>query len=184
MGGFTRTVPTSTYFASLGVFYDGDYRAALMDFLSEGRGGIKNGQNSWIDSICYNTMAGECYYQLGQYGPALNHYTNALNLYVAFNNWMLRVQFDPAIRPAGAGSLKMVPWGGSKRVFRLGSYKETHAHRPRADQQQHGRHAWRRGAAGGAVSDQCSGDRPLHGLGHAPTARVAGAGRSARHARQ
>jgi tetratricopeptide (TPR) repeat protein len=124
-GGFTRTVPTSTYFATLSIFYDGDYRAALVDFLSEGRGAIKNGANHWIDSICYNTMAGECYYQLGQYGPALNHYTNALNLYVAFNNWMLRVQFDAAIRPAGAGSIKMVPWGGSKRVFRLGSYKDT-----------------------------------------------------------
>jgi CHAT domain-containing protein len=71
-------------------------------------------------------MAGECYYQLGQYGPALNHYTNALNLFVAFNNWMLRVQFDPAIRPSGAGSLKLVPWGSSKRnPFRLGSYKDT-----------------------------------------------------------
>ncbi len=130
-GGFTRTVPTSTYFATLGVFYDGDYRAALIDFLSEGRGGIKNGQTSWIDSICYNTMAGESYYQLGQYGPALNHYTNALNLYVAFNNWMLRVQFDPVIRPAGAARSRWFP-GAARNESSASVRTKTPRSSPRA----------------------------------------------------
>ena len=108
--GFMRSVPTSSYFVTLAAFYDGEYRNALVDFLSEGRGAIKNGPNYWIDSICYNTMAGECYYQLGQYRQALNHYTPALHLYVAFNNWMLRVHFNP-VRPAGSGVAKGGPLG-------------------------------------------------------------------------
>lgn len=126
VGGFMRTLPTSSYFATLEVFYDGDYRAALGQFLSEGRGALKNGPNRWIDSICYHTMAGECLYQLGQHGAALDHYTSALQLFVAYNNWMLRVQFETALRPAGSGSVKLVPWGVPKRAFRLASYKDTH----------------------------------------------------------
>ena len=39
---------------------------------------IKTAQSRWIDSICYETMQGECYYQMGMYPEALAHYTNAL----------------------------------------------------------------------------------------------------------
>ena len=124
-GGFMRTVPTPMYFSTLALYYDGDYRAALGAFLDEGRGSIKSGANRWIDAICYHTMAGDCYYQLGQHNAALNEYTAALQLYVAFNNWMIRVQFDPAVRPGAAGSIKVVPWGQSKRTFHVGSFKDT-----------------------------------------------------------
>jgi CHAT domain-containing protein len=123
--GFNMSVPTPIYFATLEDYYDGNYRDALAGFQSELRGSMKNGANRWIDAICYNTMAGECYYQMGQYSPALDHYTSALQLYVAFHDWMLRVQFDPAIRPGAPGSAKAVPWGVSKRNFRVGSFKDT-----------------------------------------------------------
>jgi tetratricopeptide (TPR) repeat protein len=122
--GFTRTVPTPAYFATLNVYYDGDYRSALGAFISEGRGGIKNTTSSWIDSICYHTMTGECYYQLGKFPQAFDQYTAALQLYSAFYNWMIRVQFPSSIRPAGAGSLAVVPWGRSQRSFRLGAYPD------------------------------------------------------------
>ncbi|HEX4149952.1 MAG TPA: tetratricopeptide repeat protein, partial [Pirellulales bacterium] len=123
--GFMRSVPTPAYFSTLDVFYDGDYRAALSGFISEGRGGIKNSTNRWIDSICYHTMTGECYYQLGQYSQALDNYTAALQLYAAFYDWIIRVQFPATINPAPAGSLKIVPWGRSQRSFRLGAYSDT-----------------------------------------------------------
>jgi tetratricopeptide (TPR) repeat protein len=123
--GFNRSVPTPAYFATLGIFYDGDYRAALGDFIDEGRGGIKNTTSRWIDSICYHTMTGECYYQLGQFPQALDQYTAALQLYSAFYDWIVRVQFPATISPAGAGSLKIVPWGRSQRSFRLGAYRDT-----------------------------------------------------------
>ena len=72
----------------------------------------------WIDSICYFTMAGECYYQLGQLPAALDSYNSALKLYVAYSDWMMRVQFPPTILPATVGAVRATPWGQSKRGAR------------------------------------------------------------------
>ena len=51
-------------------------------------------------------MAGESYYQLGQLKPALDSYNAALKLYLAYSDWMMRVQFPPAIMPAQAGVIR------------------------------------------------------------------------------
>ena len=53
--------------------------------------GSPSASGRWIDSICYLTMAGECYYHMGQFPEALTQYNNALTLYAAFYNWMMRV---------------------------------------------------------------------------------------------
>jgi len=117
-----RTTPTQSYKAAFGTLYEGEYRDALDLFRAEGRGAIKTPQSRWIDSICYYTMAGECYYHMGQLPQALEHYTAALKLYVAFYDWMIRVQFPPTIQPAGQGAYKAIPWGASRRRARLGHY--------------------------------------------------------------
>src|SRR5262249_32722957 len=72
------TVPSRRYFNLAPMFSEGDYRAALAAYAAETRSGIKIPGSSWIDSICYLTMAGECYYQLGQLKPALDSYDAAL----------------------------------------------------------------------------------------------------------
>ncbi len=90
-----RTVPTQAYHAAFIDFYDGDYRAALEHFKANARGAIKTSQSRWIDSICYETMQGECYYQMGQYPEALGHYTAALELYLGFPTWLSQVAFQP-----------------------------------------------------------------------------------------
>ena len=95
-----RSIPTVQYHAAFTDFYDGEYRDALKEFLAESRGGIKIGVTRWVDSICYETMAGECYYHMGHLDKALGHYTAALNLFVANSDWMIRVQFPPAIQPS------------------------------------------------------------------------------------
>ena len=115
-----RSVPSDLYLAAFGAYYDGEYKDALRGFESEGRGAIKTPQSRWIDSICYETMVGECYYQMGHLQQALEHYTAAVKLYVAFSDWMLRVKFPPAIRPSNARP--RVPWGTSTRGARLGQY--------------------------------------------------------------
>ena len=122
-GAGQRNTPTQSYYAAFGSFYEGDYLEALRAFQSEVRGSIKTSQSLWIDSICYETMCGECYYQMGVLDQALLHYTNALQLYQRFPDWMLKVRFsDQTIRPAAASARKMVPWGASSRQSRLGSY--------------------------------------------------------------
>lgn len=123
--GASRGAPTASYFSGFGPFYEGEYRDALQIFRSEGRGAIKSVESRWIDSICYHTMTGECYYQMGQNAEAVTHYDSALQLYAAFADWMLKVQFEPRIRPANAIDRVQVPWGASKRRSILGAYAST-----------------------------------------------------------
>ena len=117
-------VPTRVYFNVLPLYSDGDYRSALGGFLSQG--GIRTANSRWIDSICYFTMAGECYYQLGQLKEALGAYNSALQLYVAYSNWMMRVQFPQVVMPATTGFVRATPWGQSKRGARVGQFPETY----------------------------------------------------------
>jgi tetratricopeptide (TPR) repeat protein len=119
----SRSAPSNNYFAEFGMFYDGDYSDALKAFQSESRGSIKNAQTRWIDSICYETMCGECYFQMGMLDKALPHYTAALQIYKTFPDWMMKVQFPPSIRVASAGARRAVPWGSSTRQAQLGSYR-------------------------------------------------------------
>ncbi|MHC4405238.1 MAG: tetratricopeptide repeat protein, partial [Planctomycetota bacterium] len=118
-----EAAPTASYLLTFHSFYDGEYKDALRQFQDEWRGAIKTHQSRWIDSICYHTMIGECYYHMGQPDDALQHYTSALELFVAFSGWMMRVNFEPAIRPAR--SSMRIPWGPSKRGAALGYYPPT-----------------------------------------------------------
>ncbi len=117
-----RRTPPATYYAAFGLFYDGDYPTALRAFEGECRTSIKTAQSRWIDSICYQTMCGECYVQMGAFDAALPHFTDALQLFVRFSDWMTKVQFPPTIRLAAIGMRKAVPWGASTRQAQLGAY--------------------------------------------------------------
>jgi tetratricopeptide (TPR) repeat protein len=86
--------PTALYHTAFGDFYDGNYQAALDHFQQQARGAIKTTQSRWIDSICYETMQGECYFQMGRYPDALSHFTSALELYEAFPSWLSQVRVE------------------------------------------------------------------------------------------
>src|SRR5271157_2540294 len=122
-GAADRTVPTKTYHAAFIDFYDGDYRSARERFMAESNTAIRTAQSRWIDSICYETMQGECYYQMGAYAEALTHYTNALELAQAFPNWLSQVTF-PAIR-ADVGGKKPAPWQDRRLQAPLGQLPYT-----------------------------------------------------------
>jgi hypothetical protein len=107
------STPSTVYFATFRDYYDGDFDDALRNFRAEGRGGIKTSAGYWIDSICYHTMSGECRYQMGQYAAALEHYDSALELYVSFYDWLIRVQFSDTLRPAARN--RAAPWGQRQR---------------------------------------------------------------------
>lgn len=115
-GQLRDTTPTTFYYTTRdGDYYDGRYRDALRSFRQEGRGAIKNGAtlSFWIDSICYHTMCGECYYQMGQFPDALDHYNQALKLFLANYDWMIRAQFPDSVRASSVP--RQVPWGHSTR---------------------------------------------------------------------
>ncbi|MBN1590177.1 MAG: CHAT domain-containing protein [Pirellulales bacterium] len=120
-----QRVPTVRYQATFRDLYDGEYLDALKSFRSEGRGAIKTAATRWIDSICYHAMTGECYYEIGQLPEALEHYTSALNLYVGFSDWMVRVKFD-TLQPARQTDLRhQVTWGQSRRTSRPAQFRDT-----------------------------------------------------------
>ncbi len=128
--GQARQAPSVTYSSEFGPFssfYDGEFRDALDLFMDEWRGAIKTPQSRWIDSICYLTMIGECYYHMGQLDKALQSYNDALGLYLTFSDWMMWVDFDrmPVIRPAQRGSIRPCPWGTSNRKAPLGDFPST-----------------------------------------------------------
>lgn len=111
--------PSDTYRFIFNLFYDGNYDDALKRYQQEWRGAIKAGQMRWIDSICYSTMIGECYYHMGLLPQALENYTAAVNLYLNFPDWMIRCQFRPI---QAARNASQVPWGPSTRGSQLGHY--------------------------------------------------------------
>ncbi len=113
-----RGAPSDTYRTIFNLFYDGNYDDALKWYQQEWRGAIKVGQMRWIDSICYATMMGECYYHMGMLSQALENYTAAVNLYLNFPDWMIRCQF----RPIQTSRAQPVPWGPSTRASQLGHY--------------------------------------------------------------
>ncbi len=121
-----RSIPTDNYFAAINNLYDqGEYVQALKQFQEEWQhGAIKSSiQPQWIDSICYHTMMGECYYQMGELEQALDQYTAAVRLYLMFDKWMLQLVFPAGIRPSS--SMPQIPWGPSTRRAFKGYYPMT-----------------------------------------------------------
>ncbi len=116
----TRSVPTQEYYLQFNQYYRGDYRRAVKDFISAERSAIKFGNQRYIDSICYWTMIGECYYQTGDYAKALGFYEQSIDLYLTHlrNDWQARVQPPPIIPPDNqAVNRARINWGTSARRF-------------------------------------------------------------------
>lgn len=124
-GGITRRVPAEDYFLAFTPYYAGDYVTAARAFQSAAKGGVRSIDGQWIDSICYHSMLGECYYHMGNLPQALDQHTSALKLYLAYAGWMLKVEFPPLIEPAAGGSRVAIPWGNSTRATQLGRYPDT-----------------------------------------------------------
>lgn len=118
-----RTVPRQGYFLAFDSFNRGDYRDAMKGFRSAMNGGINTGRGRWIDSICYHTMIGECFYQMGDLPLALDQYEAALKLTVARRGWLGRLQLPPQVQPLPI--TRPVPWGPSERNLPPGTFPET-----------------------------------------------------------
>lgn len=121
----TRRVPSEDYFLGFTPYYSGDYAVARRAFQEAARGGIKTGNNPWIDSICYQAMLGECFYQMGDLNEALKLHTSAVQIFLAYRGWLLGVEFPPGIDVAAGGSRVAIPWGNSKRATQIGRYPDT-----------------------------------------------------------
>ena len=123
--GRGKSAPVDMYWLTMPSFYDGDFRTAARGFRDAARSGIASTEGRWIDSICYYTMLGECYYQMGDLGNALDQYNAALELYLAHRDWMLRVEFPPGLDPASQVR-NTITWGKTSRTAVVGAVAERY----------------------------------------------------------
>jgi CHAT domain-containing protein len=119
-----RTVPGTFYELAFQPFHRGEYRDSLKGFRSAASSGINTGAGRWVDSICYFTMTGECFYHLGDLSSALDQYDAALQLTMAHRGWLKRVQLlPPVIGPLATPA--RVPWGPTTRNAVPGGFPAT-----------------------------------------------------------
>lgn len=126
--GRSRTVPPDVYFAGFPSLYEGDYVGAAEVFTAANGSAIRSTEGLWIDSICYATMLGECYYQMGNNAKAMESYNKALLIFVQNSNWMLRISIE-SLGTVGATTNDLrsgVTWGSSGRNTLIGSYPDVY----------------------------------------------------------
>ncbi|MFN0020354.1 MAG: CHAT domain-containing protein [Pirellulaceae bacterium] len=120
--GARMSIPNVGYFQNggFGSFNDGNFKSAGQSFRQSANGGFNSTEGRWIDSICFHTMIGECYYQMGDMDNALKQYSAAVQLAVNYRDWMLRAEFTP-IEPE-ANVKNQITWGTSQRRTKLGHF--------------------------------------------------------------
>jgi tetratricopeptide (TPR) repeat protein len=112
-------MPPQEYRYAKAPYNDGDYATALDAFDNAARGGVRSTEGRWVDSICYATMMGECYFHMGEISKALEQYTTALKLAVFHDNWMLRIEFPDLVEPSASTIQSTINWGIKQRATRL-----------------------------------------------------------------
>jgi hypothetical protein len=121
-----REAPGDDYFDAFVPYYSGEYRVALAAFQNAAKGGIRSTDGRWVDSICYHAMIGECYYQMGSLPQALDQYNSALKIYLAYQDWMLRVSFPPNLAVQTGVLKNPVNWGVSNRNVAIGKFDDKY----------------------------------------------------------
>jgi len=113
------TVPPMEYHLAFAPYFEGEYKTALEAFQTAARGGVRSTEGRWVDSICYHTMIGECFYQMGDIAKALDQYNSALRLAIAHKGWMVRVEFPELLEPSASTVRGTITWGPSQRPTQL-----------------------------------------------------------------
>ncbi|MFP6588285.1 MAG: hypothetical protein VB814_11595, partial [Pirellulaceae bacterium] len=114
--------PRNDYWLARSAFNEGEFRTAATAFNRTSR--VKSTDGEWIDSICHHAMLGECFYQMGQARQALQQYDQALNIFVANQQWIMRL-YIPNVLPQSYRSTRKVTWGPSTRQMTRGKTPDT-----------------------------------------------------------
>ncbi|MDR2761245.1 MAG: hypothetical protein LBB88_01435 [Planctomycetaceae bacterium] len=120
-----RIVPPPPYFTNSKRAYEqGDYPAALKFLTDDIKHAVKfnlpNGAPIyWIDSICYQSMIGECHYQTGDYQNALLAFNMAVDIYMDQPDWLSKVTYNlqPTLIPR-----PVLPWISTSRKGGIGNF--------------------------------------------------------------
>ena len=127
MVGVPRVVPSQEYYTfSLQLLQNGDFAKAVTAFQNDLRRAVKvpmaNGQQLlWLDSICYWTMLGETFYQMGRYDDAIQSLNSAIQIFLGHSDWLRHVTFAGA--PSAMPRVPL-PWGASTRPGTVGNFSQ------------------------------------------------------------
>ena len=120
-------LPKDEYYQTLyRDYYSGEFGNALKNFRSTTA--FKDVDGFFLDSVCYWTMAGECYHRAGNYTDAIQQYESALNLYSGLQGWPNRTQgLEAGILEdtSAAREVAAVTWGKSTRGARYGKFDNS-----------------------------------------------------------
>lgn len=122
--GIPKNIPNEGYFLGFAPYNDGDFRSAQEIFREAGKAGYVSVDGRWIDAICFHTMVGECYYQMGDYRQAMEQYTNSVKLLISYNTWMTAVNFDSANIQPDINPKPIATWGVPQRRVVPGSFPQ------------------------------------------------------------
>ncbi len=114
-----RSLPNDAHYGAFRPYMQGDFLDARRAFMATPRRASTEGV--WVDSIAYHTMIGECTYQMGDLKGALQQYTTALQIYLQYPNWLLRVSLPATLKPSNRAGRRVPPWGTSSRTVRVAS---------------------------------------------------------------
>ncbi len=121
----TPPLPRTEYYSVFADYYSGEFESALKQLRSHSNGAFKDVDGYFLDSVCYWTMAAECYQRAGNYADAVQQYENALNLYSGLQGWPNRIQGLQAGILEDTGATRRaaaVTWGKSTRGARYGKF--------------------------------------------------------------
>lgn len=110
--------PDLNYFRTAPTYFDADYKDAERSYRRAARNAYRFGNRRFLDSVCYWTMIGECYYHMGNYAEAIEMYEQSLRLYLSHQaeNWQQRVTPPPTIqRDVAAFQRAQITWGTPTR---------------------------------------------------------------------
>jgi tetratricopeptide (TPR) repeat protein len=119
-----QTVPTIAYDAALAALANGDFALGLETAGRDYAGGVRAGNQRWIDSIASATAIGESHYELGALRAAVAAYDEAILLGATNSEWLLAVQF-PTQGPQPSPRPRVATWGRSARGTKSTTFPDT-----------------------------------------------------------
>jgi len=114
--------PRGEYYMGLQLLRDGNTNAAIQGFGTAIRLGSQINNNRGIDSVPSMVMLGECFYQQGNLGAALDQFDAALELSISQSVWLSAVQPKPPAGEFSPPQPKGITWYNSVRGSRLPAY--------------------------------------------------------------
>ncbi|MDR3234625.1 MAG: CHAT domain-containing protein [Planctomycetaceae bacterium] len=110
----TMRLINSGNFTDAGVALNDDWRGAVKISVGSGKTAY------YLDAICYWTMTGEIYFQMGRYQEALTQFDTALQVYFENSDWLKKIsaQGQPTQLPR-----PVFAWGTSLRKGGIGNFK-------------------------------------------------------------